>query len=68
MKAEANSAGLYHSDLWNRDYPKLQILSVRELLDGRRPELPPSRQAAYQKAPRYRGAAGEQERLFEPSP
>ena len=65
MSLEASTAGLYHSDLWNRDYPKLQILSVRKLLDGRRPELPPSRQAAYQKAPRHRGAAGEQEQLFE---
>jgi site-specific DNA-methyltransferase (adenine-specific) len=66
MTLEASTAGLYHSDLWNRDYPKLQILSIRELLSGRHPELPPSRQAPFQKAQPHREAAGEQERLFGP--
>ena len=65
MNLEASTAGLYHSDLWNRDYPKIQILSIRELLDGRHPELPPSRQATFQKAQRHRGAVGEQEQLFD---
>ncbi|HUY09571.1 MAG TPA: DNA methyltransferase [Candidatus Dormibacteraeota bacterium] len=65
MSLEASTAGLYHSDLWNRDYPKIQILSIRELLDGRHPELPPSRQAPFQKALRHRAAAGEQEQLFD---
>ena len=32
----------YHSELWNRDYPRLQVLSIRELLEeGKKPSLPP---------------------------
>jgi hypothetical protein len=58
---DASTAGLYHSDLWNRDYPKLQVFSIRELLEGRRHELPPLRQPTYQQAERHLGAAGQQE-------
>jgi len=40
MRHEANTAGLYHSELWNRDPPRIQILSIRDLLvDGKKPAL-----------------------------
>ena len=42
MRTEAVSAGFYHSDLWQHDYPKLQIRTVADLLSGKNFELPPS--------------------------
>ena len=44
MRAEAAEAGFYHSDTWNRDYPKVQILSIAELLDGTQIDMPPIQQ------------------------
>lgn len=41
MKTEAASAGLYHSVGWGRDYPRIQILSVAELLQGAEVKMPP---------------------------
>lgn len=44
MRDEAVNAGLYESPTWGRKYPKIQLLTVAELLDGRRVEMPPIRQ------------------------
>jgi len=41
MKTEAVSAGSYHSDRWGKDYPRLQILTAAELLDGKQVQMPP---------------------------
>jgi site-specific DNA-methyltransferase (adenine-specific) len=42
MKREAATAGVYHSDVSGQDYPRVQVLSIRDLLErGRRAELPP---------------------------
>lgn len=58
MRLEASTAGFYHSVTWDRDYPRLQLLSIRELLDGtKRAELPPSKASPYQKAERVRQRA-----------
>ena len=35
MRTEAVSAGFYHSDLWQTNYPKIQIRTVGELLEGK---------------------------------
>jgi DNA modification methylase len=43
MRTEAAGAGFYHSPGWQKDYPKLQILTVRELLDGKGIHYPPSK-------------------------
>ena len=59
MLTEAASGGFYHSDLWQRDFPKLQIRTIGELLAGNGFDLPP-RQPAYQPAERARPPAGEQ--------
>jgi len=40
MQKEAVAAGYYHSPLYNRDYPKIQILTIEELLDGRQIDYP----------------------------
>jgi adenine specific DNA methylase Mod len=42
MLKEAAEVGFYHSNLWNKDYPKLQIFTIEELLKGKEPQLPPS--------------------------
>ena len=53
MKEEADKSGSYHSDTWNRDYQRIQIITIRELLeDGKQPDLPAFRLPAYQSAPR----------------
>ena len=62
MRTEANSAGLYHSDLWQTDYPRIQIRTVGELLEGKAFEIPRSPQT-YQPAQRVTRPEGEQPRL-----
>ncbi len=42
MKKETVAAGFYHSPGWNRDYPRLQILTVSDLLTGERVQMPPT--------------------------
>jgi DNA modification methylase len=64
MKLEADTAGLYHSQLWNRDYSKIQIITIRELLDGRKPVLPAFVAPAYQVAPKLPKQTVQQESLF----
>ncbi len=41
MLKEAASAGIYHSTHDGQDYPKLQILTIEQLLSGTKPRLPP---------------------------
>ena len=41
MKTEAIGAGYYHSPGWNQDYPKIQILTIEDLLAGERVQMPP---------------------------
>ena len=56
MKEEAASAGFYKSPM-GKDYPKLQILTVKELLEGyeiKRPSEYASTDTTFKKAPRYR--------------
>ena len=41
MRDEALAAGVYHHVLLDRDYPRLQIITVREMIeDGKRIDLP----------------------------
>ena len=70
MRLEASTAATYHSHLWNRDYPKIQILTVRDLVEAKRkPELPPFVLPTYQKAQRIKAVAPEtQIPLFDKPP
>jgi site-specific DNA-methyltransferase (adenine-specific) len=43
MNTEAVSAGFYASPGWNRNYPKIQILTIEELLNGAQVQMPPVR-------------------------
>jgi len=42
MTKEAVSAGFYHSEGWNKDFPKIQILTVENLMSGASAQLPPA--------------------------
>lgn len=42
METEAVAASFYHSVGWGRDYPKIQILTIDELLKGTEAKLPPA--------------------------
>ncbi len=64
MRTEAVSAGFYHSDVWRKDYPKIQIRTVGELLQGRGFELPPH-PSMYQAAERVQQTEGRQVGLDE---
>lgn len=45
MQTEAATARLYESRTWEKKYPKIQLLTVAELLAGKKIEMPPIRQA-----------------------
>jgi DNA modification methylase len=51
MIDEAANGGFYHSDGWNRDYPRIQILTVQALLAGKKIETPPNN-VTFKDAPR----------------
>lgn len=51
MQTEATGKGYYRSPTWKKDYPKIQILTVEDLLSGKQPKLPPT-VAAHKQAKR----------------
>jgi len=52
MKTEAASAGFYQSP-WGTKHPKVQILTVGEILAGKQVDLPPTRDIrTFKKAPK----------------
>jgi DNA modification methylase len=65
MKTGAAGAGYYHSEVSGKDYPRVQILSIRELLEeGRKPQLPLLILPTYQRAERVRAKAADQAEMF----
>lgn len=62
MRAEAASAGFYDSPGWAKKYPRLQILTVAELLGGKRVDCPPGN-VTFKRAPRAKADAPEQHHL-----
>jgi DNA modification methylase len=57
MRTEAAGAGFYHSPGWNTDHPRLQMLTVAELLTGKGIDMPPLGQVnvTFKRAPKARG-------------
>jgi len=69
MQLEADTAGLYRSDVWKRDYPKIQIMTIKELLEDRKkPALPPFVMPTYQQAERIYLEVADQGSLFDVKP
>ena len=61
MRKEAASAGFYESP-WGTKHPRIQILTVDELLEGKALDAPPSRDIrTFKKAPRVKSKNNEQQ-------
>ena len=70
MRTEAASAGFYDSPGWGKKYPRLQILTVGELLGGKRVDCPPGN-VTFKRVPRAKAEAPAQGDLLmvaEPPP
>ena len=58
MRTETSAAGFYKSPWGN--HPRLQILTIAELLEGRRIDYPPTINVTHKRAPRAEGPQPEQ--------
>jgi site-specific DNA-methyltransferase (adenine-specific) len=58
MQTEATSAGFYPSPGWNMSYPRLQILTISQLLDGAAIRMPPNMQGTFKQAERVKSDPG----------
>lgn len=63
MKTEAVSAGYYESPGWNQRYPRIQILTIAELLRGAKIDMPPQ-YGTFKQAQKVRQNESQQEELF----
>jgi len=65
MLTEASSGGFYHSDLWEKDYPRVQILSIEELLNGAEVRVPPTPRGweAFKQAEKVKKQSQQQDEL-----
>ncbi len=63
MITEAAGAGFYHSPGWGKDYPRIQILTIEELLAGQQIEMPPQR-TTFKQAPRVEANSNDQRPLL----
>ncbi len=66
MRTEAAEAGFYRSPGFNKDYPRLQLLTIRELLDGKTIDMPPLHQTSvtFKKAAKMKLHGGDQTDLL----
>lgn len=62
MNKEALSAGYYTSELWRKDYPKIQILTVDQIFHGEQVQMPPAH-GTFKKAERVQKSEGSQSEL-----
>ena len=62
MVVEAAAAGFYESEFWERKFPRLQIMTIEEMLGGKKPDMPWGK-APFAKAPTEK-ERGEQEALL----
>jgi hypothetical protein len=63
MQAEAAAAGNYHSPGWNQDYPRLQILTIADLLNGQKVQMPPT-SVTFKQAEKVKPENGKQSELL----
>ena len=64
MTKEAVSAGFYKSQGWNQTYPKIQILTIEELLNGTELKMPPTGMT-FKQAQRVKEGGAVQKGLFD---
>lgn len=62
MQTEAATAGHYESKTRGKKYPKIKLLTVAELLAGKKIKMPPIRQVSqtFKKTERHRPKEGKQ--------
>ncbi len=60
MQTEAVKAGFYHSPGWNKDYRRIQILTIEQLLKGAHLQMPPTAQTFKQAARAGTGSEGQE--------
>ncbi|MGA2363776.1 MAG: hypothetical protein ABSG73_15150 [Candidatus Aminicenantales bacterium] len=55
MHTEAFTAGFFESKTWGRKYPKIQLLTIADLLSGKKIDMPPVKQvgATFKKAEKF---------------
>ena len=58
MVTEAAAAGFYKHPVLEAQYPRIQLLTVSEILRGKGIEYPPRTSATFKRAPRARGRKG----------
>ncbi len=63
MDREAATAGFYHSPGWNTDYPKIQILTIEQLLHGAEIKMPPAF-GTFKDAPRVKSGQSNEQTSF----
>jgi hypothetical protein len=66
METEAASAGFYEHKMNRQKYPRLQLRTVKELMDGKNIERPTSAAASdetFKKAPKAKAKGHEQSAL-----
>ena len=63
MIQEALNQGTWVSEYDGKTYPRIQLLSAQDLLDGKSVRMPPSRTAVFAQAARERNSEGSQGRL-----
>ena len=64
MVTEAVSAGYFTSKTWQKDYPRIQILTVEDLLAGKGIDMPPSAYGTFKQAEKVKKKEGEQPELM----
>ncbi len=64
MLREASAADLYESKDLGKTFPKIQILTIEEILKGRKPEIPYLGTVTFKKAEKFERKDGEQEEMF----
>ena len=62
MRVEAAASGFYDSAFWGRKFARVQVLTIEEMLGGKRPDMPWGK-APFAKAPKEKEKA-EQEALL----
>ena len=63
MKEEAATTGFYKSPGWNKNYPRLQILTIEEILQGKTIDYPPRTSVTFKKAEKHKEEKGRQLKL-----
>jgi len=63
MEKEAATAGFYHSPGWDKDYPKIQLLTIEDLLDDAEVKMPPTGMT-FKQAQKVKDDGPEQGTLF----